>query len=212
LIACEDTRQTVKLLRHFGIAQKPLISYHNFNERAAAEQILCEIQREKSVALVTDAGTPAISDPGFFLVREAYRREIKVVPIGGISALTAAVSICPIPIRYFHFEGFLPQKKGRQTRLKTLARLDAAVVLYESPHRILKLLDEIEVYFGNPTVMIARELTKVFEEILVGSLSEMKAKLSSKKLLGEFVVIVGEGDLPQESLFEDESENENEYD
>lgn len=210
LIACEDTRQTLKLLRHFGITEKPLVSYHNFNERTASEKILSELEQEKTVALVTDAGTPAISDPGFFLVRQAYKRDLKVVPIGGISALTAAISICPIPIRYFHFEGFLPQKKGRQTRLKSLANLGSTVVFYESPHRVLKLLDEIEAYFGNPSIMVARELTKIYEEVIVGSLLEVKLKISSKKLLGEFVVIVGAGDLSEESISEEESENDHE--
>ncbi len=190
LIACEDTRQTLKLLRHYNISDKPLFAYHNFNERTATERIIAELLQGKSVALVSDAGTPSISDPGFFLVRAAYTHELRVVPIPGISALTAAVSVSPIPIRYFHFEGFLPQKKGRQTRLKHLASLGSTIIFYESPHRILKLLDELQEYFVNPTVMIARELTKLHEEILLGSPAELKAKFESKKILGEFVVIV----------------------
>ncbi len=190
LIACEDTRHTLKLLRHYGISDKPLFAYHNFNERTATERIIAELLEGKSVALVSDAGTPSISDPGFFLVRAAHEHSLPVVPVPGISALTAAVSVSPIPIRYFHFEGFLPQKKGRQTRLKYLASLGSTVILYESPHRLLKLLDELALHFGNPTVMIARELTKVHEEILLGSPKELKAKFESKKILGEFVVIV----------------------
>lgn len=190
LIACEDTRQTLKLLRHYSISDKTLFAYHNFNERTATERLLAELLHGKSVALVSDAGTPSISDPGFFLIRAAYEHQVRVVPIAGISALTAAVSVSPIPIRYFHFEGFLPQKKGRQTRLKYLASLGSTVVFYESPHRILKLLDELIEYFNNPTVMIARELTKLHEEIVLGSAAELKAKFSSKKILGEFVVIV----------------------
>ncbi len=190
LIACEDTRQTLKLLRHYSILDKALLTYHSFNERTATERIIAELLQGKSVALVSDAGTPSISDPGFFLVRAAYERGLRVVPVPGISALTAAVSVSPIPIRYFHFEGFLPQKKGRHTRLKHLASLGSTIIFYESPHRILKLLDELQEYFGNPTVMIARELTKLHEEILLGSPAELKAKFASKKILGEFVVIV----------------------
>ncbi len=190
LIACEDTRHTLKLLRHYSISDKPLFAYHNFNERTATERLINELLQGKSVALVSDAGTPSLSDPGFFLVRAAHERGLRVVPIAGVSALTAAVCVSPIPIRYFYFEGFLPQKKGRQTRLKYLASLGTTVILYESPHRLLKLLDELTEYFGNPTVMIARELTKVHEEILLGSPSELKAKFSAKKILGEFVVIV----------------------
>ncbi|MFQ3598809.1 MAG: 16S rRNA (cytidine(1402)-2'-O)-methyltransferase [Chloroherpetonaceae bacterium] len=208
LIACEDTRQTLKLLRHYSISDKPLLAYHNFNERTATERIIAELLQGKSVALVSDAGTPAISDPGFFLVRAAHERGLRVVPIAGISALTAALSVSPIPIRYFHFEGFLPQKKGRQTRLKYLASLGSTIVFYESPHRILKLLDELQEHFGNPTVMIARELTKLHEEILLGSPQELKAKFESKKILGEFVVIVhSELASDRESPSEDFSEN-----
>lgn len=190
LIACEDTRQTLKLLRHYNISDKPLFAYHNFNERTATERIISELLQGKSVALVSDAGTPSISDPGFFLVRAAHEHGLRVVPIAGVSALTAAISVSPIPIRYFHFEGFLPQKKGRQTRLKHLALLGSTVIFYESPHRLLKLLDELALHFGNPTVMIARELTKLHEEILLGSPAELKAKFESKKVLGECVVIV----------------------
>mgnify|MGYP001082698977 CR=1 FL=1 len=190
LIACEDTRQTLKLLRHYHIPEKPLVAYHNFNERSATERLIAELLQGKSVALVSDAGTPTLSDPGFFLVRTAYQKRIRVVPIAGISALTAAICVSPIPIRHFYFEGFLPQKKGRLTRLKHLASLGSTVVLYESPHRILKLLNELAEHFGNPTVMLARELTKVYEEILIGSATELKTQLSSKKILGEFVVIV----------------------
>ena len=204
LIACEDTRQTLKLLRHYNIPDKPLFAYHNFNERTATERLIAELLQGKSAALVSDAGTPTLSDPGFFLVRAAYQNGVRVVPIAGISALTAAISVSPIPIRYFHFEGFLPQKKGRQTRLKHLASLGSTVVLYESPHRLLKLLDELTEHFGNPTVMLARELTKVYEEILIGTATELKAKLSSKKILGEFVVIV-HSEQPSNDFSEDDS-------
>ncbi len=208
LIACEDTRHTLKLLGHYGISDKPLLAYHNFNERTATERIIAELLQGKSVALVSDAGTPSISDPGFFLVRAAHAHRLRVVPIPGISALTAAVSVSPIPIRYFHFEGFLPPKKGRQARLKHLASLCSTIIFYESPHRLLKLLSEIELHFANPTVMIARELTKLHEEILLGSPTELKAKFESQKILGEFVVIVH---CDTASHYEQTSENFSEH-
>ncbi|MCS6989965.1 MAG: 16S rRNA (cytidine(1402)-2'-O)-methyltransferase [Chloroherpetonaceae bacterium] len=190
IIACEDTRQTLKLLRHHALPEKPLVAYHAFNERGATERLLAELSQGKSVALVSDAGTPALSDPGFLLARAAWEKGIRVEPIPGVSALIAAVSVSPIPIRRFYFEGFLPQKKGRQSRLKWLASLGETIALYEAPHRILKLLDELIEHFSNPAVMLARELTKLHEEILVGKASELKAKLAQRKILGEFVVIV----------------------
>lgn len=192
VIACEDTRETLKLLRHYDLGEKELIRYHNFNERNASEKILLRLEQGEEIALVSDAGTPAISDPGFYLVRAAFERGIKVVPIAGVSALTAAVSVCPLPINRFYFEGFLPHKKGRQSRLKFLASQSLeAIIFYESPHRLLKLLEELQTYFGsNAKAMVARELTKLHEEIVVGSLSELKAMFSSKKVLGEFVVVL----------------------
>ncbi len=190
IIACEDTRRAGQLLRYLNLPEKELVSYHNFNERQCAEKLLARLARGESVALVSDAGTPSVSDPGFYLVRAAHREGIRVVPIAGVSALTAAVSVCPLPINRFYFEGFLPHKKGRQTRLKFLAALECAVVLYESPHRIIKLLDEVQTHFGSRQVMIARELTKLYEEILIGLPVDLKEKLSSKKILGEFVIVV----------------------
>jgi 16S rRNA (cytidine1402-2'-O)-methyltransferase len=190
VIACEDTRHTLKLLQHFGITNKKLVSYHNFNERGSTDRLLAHLENGESVALVSDAGTPSISDPGFYLVRAAHQKGIRVVPIGGISAITAAISVCPIPIRYFYFEGFLPQKKGRQTRLKFLATLESTIIFYESPHRLLKLLDELLIHIGNRQLMIGRELTKLHEELFVGTALEAKQEFSEKKILGEFVIIV----------------------
>lgn len=210
LIACEDARQTLKLLRRYEIPDKPLLTHHAFNERSTTERIIAELQQGKSVALVSDAGTPAISDPGFYLVRAAWERGVRIEPIPGPSALVAAISVSPIPIRRFCFEGFLPQKKGRRARLKRLAELGETIALYESPHRILKLLDELIEHFSNPTVMLARELTKLHEEILVGKASELKAKLAERKILGEFVVIVDSPNASSEQSEESEtSENEN---
>lgn len=193
-IACEDTRQTLVLLRHYEVGHKALLSYHNFNERSSAEKILALLESGESVALVTDAGTPGISDPGFYLVREARRRGVKVVPVPGVSAVTAAISVSPLPINRFYFEGFLPQKKGRQTRLKFLSALGETVVLYESPHRLLKLLDELQTHFNGAQLFIARELTKLYEEFFTGSVAGAQQFFSSKKLLGEFVIIIHAGD------------------
>ncbi|MDX2128916.1 MAG: 16S rRNA (cytidine(1402)-2'-O)-methyltransferase [Chloroherpetonaceae bacterium] len=190
LIACEDTRESLKLLRHFGIEGKALVSYHNFNERGASERILTHIENGEAAALISDAGTPSISDPGFILIREAHKRNLRVIPIPGVSAAVAALSACPIPCNRFTFEGFLPHKKGRQTRLQLLAGLESAIVFYESPHRVMRLLEEIDRFFGNRDVMIARELTKKFEEIRIGKASELASAISSKKTLGEFVLIV----------------------
>jgi len=199
IVACEDTRQTLKLLRRFNLPEKELIPYHAFNERTATEKILTHLEHGRDVALVSDAGTPAISDPGFYLVRAAFEHGVKVVPIAGVSALTAAISVCPLPINRFYFEGFLPHKKGRQSRLKFLASLSLeAIIFYESPHRLLKLLEELHTYFGDAQAMIARELTKVHEEILVGTLSELRQKCSAKKILGEFVVILSPMSKPTE--------------
>ncbi|MCS7014417.1 MAG: 16S rRNA (cytidine(1402)-2'-O)-methyltransferase [Chloroherpetonaceae bacterium] len=191
VIACEDTRETLKLLRHYDLGKKELIGYHNFNERQASEKILARLEQGEEIALVSDAGTPALSDPGFYLVRAAFERGIKVVPIVGASALTAAISVCPLPVNRFYFEGFLPHKKGRQSRLRFLASQSLeAIIFYESPHRLLRLLEELQTYFGDARAMVARELTKLHEEIVVGTLSELKATFSSKKILGELVVVL----------------------
>ncbi|ACF12504.1 Uroporphyrin-III C/tetrapyrrole (Corrin/Porphyrin) methyltransferase [Chloroherpeton thalassium ATCC 35110] len=207
-IACEDTRQTRKLLQHFAIDSKTLLSYHNFNERTASAKILEFLQSGKSVALVSDAGTPVISDPGFFLVRAARDAGFRVVPIPGASALAAAVSVSPLPVNRFYFEGFLPQKKGRQTRLQYLAELESSVVLYESPHRILKLLDELSAHFGDRQIMLAREMTKIYEEFLLGTIAEAKANLQERKIQGEFVVIVeGKNAKSKNETYENQDEN-----
>lgn len=207
-IACEDTRHTRKLLQHFEIDAKSIISYHNFNERACTEKILSLLSAGKSVALVTDAGTPSLSDPGFFLVRAAHEHGYPVVPVPGASALSAAISVCPLPINRFYFEGFLPHKKGRQTRLKFLSSLGCSVVFYESPHRIQKLLSELAEHFGDSRIMLAREMTKLHEEFLVGTISEVREQLESKKTLGEFVVIV-EGGNSSSKTESDQEEDAN---
>lgn len=189
-IACEDTRRASTLLRHLGISGKKLVSHHAFNEKKAITNILDLLEGGYDVAVITDAGTPAISDPGFALVRAAYDINARVIPLPGPSAVTTALSVCPLPVHNFFFAGFLPHKKGRKSKLEFLASLESTVVFYESPHRILKLLNEIEVAFPDSEVFIAREATKMHEEYLRGTPSEMIERLTGEKTRGEFVVVV----------------------
>ncbi len=189
-IACEDTRRALKLLGHFGITGKKLVSYHSANEQRAVEHIVRLLHEGNNVALITDAGTPAVSDPGYTLVRTAREEEIDVIPVPGPSALTAALSVCPLPCTTFYFAGFLPHKKGRQSRLDYLSRLGSTIVLYESPYRILRLLAEIESFMPDADIFIARELTKLHEQHYCGKASELALQLEEKKIRGEFVVIV----------------------
>ncbi len=189
LIACEDTRQTRKLLDHYGI-QTPTISYHEHNEAARAAELLEKLLAGTNVALVSDAGTPLVSDPGYRLVTKAIEAGMRVEPIPGPSAVVAALAASGLPTDAFHFAGFLPPR-GAQRR-KVLARLKdepATLVLYEAPHRILETLEDIEAILGPRPVVIAREITKLHEEFLRGTAAELrKARIPAK---GEFTVLVG---------------------
>ncbi|MCW8798241.1 MAG: 16S rRNA (cytidine(1402)-2'-O)-methyltransferase [Prosthecochloris sp.] len=198
-IACEDTRRASILLKHFNIEHKKLVSYHSANEQRAVGTILALLEEGNDIALVTDAGTPAISDPGYSLVREAFSREISVLPVPGASALTAALSACPLPSHNFFFAGFLPHKKGRKSRLEFLASLQSTVVFYESPYRIIKLLDELERVMPGAEIFIAREITKLHEEYITGSAEELARHFSEKKIRGEFVVVVYPASLNHQS-------------
>lgn len=193
-IACEDTRVTSKLLARYDI-KKPLLVYHARSGRLAADRVLAQLGEGKRVALVTDAGTPGISDPGselVALVRERLGEHVRIEAIPGPSALTAAVSIAGLPTASFLFLGFLPHKKGRQTLFKEIAREERAVVFYESPHRILKTLASLaEALPEGRRVALCRELTKIHEETLEGSAAELSEKLEKAGAArGEFVVIV----------------------
>lgn len=190
LIACEDTRHTLRLLNHFEI-KKPLISFHQHSKIQKVEQIISSINSGQKVALVTDAGTPGISDPGQTLINTAYKDNIRVVPIPGVSALTTLVSVSGLNNSEFEFIGFLPHKKGRQTKLKQIAQSHKPVIIYESPYRIKKLLNELQDVVGDQNVVIGRELTKKFEEIYRGKISEVLLTIKEK---GEFVVIVESND------------------
>ncbi|QEQ56562.1 16S rRNA (cytidine(1402)-2'-O)-methyltransferase [Chlorobium phaeovibrioides] len=189
-IACEDTRRASILLRHLGIAGKKLISYHSFNEEKAIERITGMLEEGIDLALITDAGTPAVSDPGYSILAALNNKGLRAVPIPGPSALSAAVSVCPLPTSSFYFAGFLPHKKGRKTRLEQLSAMQTLFVLYESPFRILKLLDELEALIPDCRIFIGREMTKMHEEYITGSIGEIRLHLSTGKTRGEFVVAV----------------------
>ncbi|KAB2880520.1 16S rRNA (cytidine(1402)-2'-O)-methyltransferase [bacterium] len=189
LIACEDTRQTRKLLDHYQIKNQ-LTSFFEHNEIRKIPEVVAVLQSGKSVAVVSDSGTPTISDPAFKLVREARAQGVAVVPVPGANAAMAAISVSGLPTDSFIFEGFLPHKKGRQTAWKKLAEEDRTIVLYESPHRVLKTLTEIQEHLGERHVVIARELTKKFEEILQGSSSELKTHFEKHEPRGEFVILI----------------------
>ena len=186
LIACEDTRHTGILLQHYHI-DKPLISFHQHSKLQKIELIKSELKNGKNIALVSDAGTPGISDPGGVLIAEALKSKIKVESIPGPSALTSIISIAGIRANQFLFLGFLPKKKGRQTLFNKIKELEYPIVFYESPFRIKKTLTDIETYLGDREVIIGRELTKKFEEILRGKISEIKEKVRPQ---GEFSIII----------------------
>lgn len=185
LIACEDTRHTLQMLNHFEI-KKPLVSYHQHSKAPKVERIIEELLAGKNVAVVTDAGTPGVSDPGEKLIKSAIEAEIEVVPIPGVSAGITGISISGLDTNEFVFIGFLPQKKGRQTKLKSLAAEKRTMILYESPYRIIKLMNELLEFVGDREVAVCRELTKKFEEIYRGKISEVTPNIKEK---GEFVVI-----------------------
>jgi 16S rRNA (cytidine1402-2'-O)-methyltransferase len=190
LIAAEDTRRTKNLLQLYEIKTK-LISYHDYNKEQRGKKILEYLLAGKTVALVSDAGTPGISDPGYYLINLAIRNDIRVVPVPGVSAIIAALSVSGLPSDRFCFEGFLPRKINslRQT-IEILRDEDRTVIFYESPYRIINTLKEFLEIAGERWVVVARELTKFYEEIIRGPLSEVLAKLRAKKSKGEFTVLI----------------------
>ena len=190
VIACEDTRQTGKLLQHCGIS-KPMASLHDHNERARTPQLIEQLKSGRSIALVSDGGTPLVSDPGWRFVRKAIDAGIAVSWIPGPSALVGALVLSGLPTERFIFEGFLPVTSGRKrTRLEALKNEERTVVLYESPHRVVKTLTEIREVLGDIQVACARELTKMFEEVRRGSVSELIAHFEQKAPKGEFVIVL----------------------
>ncbi len=186
LIACEDTRHTKILLERYRV-KKPLISYHQHTRVERLGEIISVLLQGKNVALVSDAGTPGISDPGSLLVAKAVEQNISVIPIPGPSALISLASVSGVPMDRFLFLGFLPHKKGRQTLLKEILESERPVIFYESPHRILKTLSALSDSKGY--LIVGRELTKKFEEIVRGAPKKIYEYLKDKKILGEFVII-----------------------
>jgi 16S rRNA (cytidine1402-2'-O)-methyltransferase len=190
LILAEDTRTSGPLLKHFDIHKK-VFSHHQHNERQSAGEIIRFLNEGKNIALISDAGTPAISDPGFYLVREALKNNIEVDCLPGATAFVPALVNSGFPTDRFCFEGFLPLKKGRQTRYKALASEDRTIIIYESPHRLLKTLDEMAIIFGaDRQISVSRELTKMFEETVRGTVTEVKYYFETHPAKGEFVICI----------------------
>ena len=207
VILAEDTRTSGNLLRHLDIS-KPMTAFHIRNEHQVVEHIADRIEAGETMALVTDAGTPAISDPGFLLVRECVKRNIEVECLPGATAFVPALVNSGLPAEKFIFEGFLPHKKGRQTKLKAVAEYPYTTILYESPFRLVKTLQQlIEVCGPDRQVSVARELTKIHEENARGTLAEVLAHFSQKEVKGEIVIVL-QGTNEADSEMDDDSESE----
>lgn len=190
LIAAEDTRHTSLLLRHFGI-QTPLTSYFEGNELKKKEFILSKLEQGDQIALVSDAGTPGISDPGFRLIQTAIGNQIPIVPIPGPSAVIAALSVSGLPTDAFLFKGFLPHKsKKKRDLLKQLEDVRETLIFYESPHRLSETLNDILDILGNREIALTRELTKIYEEVLRGKVSEIQIQIGERKLKGEITLVI----------------------
>lgn len=190
LILAEDTRTSGNLLRHFDI-HRPMLSYHKFNEHGTVEGIVQRLLAGETIAVVSDAGTPGISDPGFLVAREAIRAGVEVVTLPGATAMVPAIVSSGLPCDRFCFEGFLPQKKGRQTRLEALREEVRTMVFYESPHRVVKALTQFaEVFGAERRASMSREISKVHEETVRGTLGELIEHFTSAEPRGEFVIVV----------------------
>ena len=190
LVLAEDTRTSGILLKHFDIRNR-LLSHHKFNEHGTSASVVERLQAGQNVALISDAGTPGISDPGFFLVREAVRAGIEVLTLPGATAFVPALVSSGLPCDRFCFEGFLPQKKGRQSRIEALRQEQRTMVFYESPYRLVRLLEQLSAVFGQERqASVAREISKVHEESVRGTLQELVAHFTAHEPRGEIVVVV----------------------
>ena len=190
VILCEDTRTSSVLLKHYGI-QKTLWSYHLHNEHKVLDQLIAQLQSGKKIALLSDAGTPGISDPGFLLVRACKQQGIPVTCLPGATAFVPALVQSGIPCNNFIFEGFIPLKKGRQTFFQGLVEEKRTVVIYESPHRLIKTLSELQTFIGDERlVAVCRELTKMFEETKVATLPELIPYFETKGVKGEIAIVI----------------------
>jgi len=203
LIACEDTRHSGLLLQHYHIRNR-LTSYHEYNKVSRTPELIAQLQQGRRIALITDAGTPGISDPGFYLIRAAVREGLPVIPVPGASALLAGLVVSGLPSDRFAFEGFLPKRDGRRRkRLAALKDEERTTVYCEAARRVKRLLEEMLELWGDRDVVVCRELTKRFEEVLRGKLTEVLAQIGDRELKGETVVVVaGAGEK------EDEREDE----
>jgi 16S rRNA (cytidine1402-2'-O)-methyltransferase len=205
LIACEDTRRTRKLLNHYGI-QKPAVSYHEHNEASRSVELMGKLREGMPVALVSDAGTPLVSDPGYRLVQAAIREGILVQPVPGPSAVIAALAASGLPAHAFRFGGFLPAKPGqRRKAIGTLKDEQIPAIFFEAPHRILRTLADIEQILGPRQVVVARELTKIHEEFLRGAAADVRARLASRGAVkGEITLLIGEAEAaaPEDTSLE----------
>ena len=188
-IAAEDTRTSSVLLKHLGIT-KPMMSFHSHSSSGRASEIIEKVISGSNAALITDAGTPGISDPGYTLIRDAIKSGVEVIPIPGPTAFVTALSASGLRTDRFIFEGFLPLKKGRQTKLRSLSNEQRTIIFYESPHRIDKTLRELGTYFGDRRCVVARELTKIHESFYHGTISQMVDLINKSEKRGEFVIIV----------------------
>ena len=192
-IFAEDTRTSKKLINHYDIDTK-LYSYHDHSSEKEIARLLDILKDHKDVALISDAGTPTISDPGYSLIRQCINEGIDVIPIPGASALTAAISASGLPSDAFTFIGFLPTKKGRKKKISSLENLDMTIVLFESPHRLIKTLNQLKEALGERPIVVARELTKLYEEIIRGNFSSAIEFFEAKKIKGEIVIMIGKND------------------
>lgn len=189
LIACEDTRHSRVLLDHYGI-RKPLISCFNFSEKKRAPELVARIKNGESIALISDAGTPGIADPGYRVIQEAIKQGFRIETLPGPSAFLAALTLSGLPTDRFLFEGFFPVKEGQKKRkLEALKNEERTVIFYESPHRILKTLKAMGDALGGAPIVVAREISKKFEEVVRGSAAKALEHFSSKKVRGEFVIL-----------------------
>lgn len=189
-ILCEDTRTSGILLKHFEIS-KPLKAYHLHNEHQATENVINDLENGQNIAIITDAGTPGISDPGYLLAKAGADKNIEMICLPGATAFVPALVVSGLPNHDFYFAGFLPQKKGRQTKLKELAAENKTIILYESPHKINTTLKQIKEFFGeNTLISLSREISKKFEETKRGTINELIEFSESKTLKGEIVLVI----------------------
>ena len=193
LILAEDTRNSKKLLNAHNIDSK-MISYHDHSSEKEIKKIVDLLLEGKDLALISDAGTPTISDPGYGLIRECIKNDITIIPIPGVSSITAAMSVSGLPSDSFTFIGFLPQKKGRLKKINQLQALDNTIILFESPYRLEKTLNQLLEHLGNRTVVVRRELTKLYEEVIRGNLKDVILHFAKSKIKGEIVIMIGKDD------------------